>query len=85
MSDEILKLAFIVGKSVGVSQEAFAARLRLTNQSLMKDIDKDCGNMSILLERYATFCKALAQHPDQRLQQLIQCSIKKTSFPCEGH
>jgi hypothetical protein len=56
----------------------------------MKDINNSCVNVSILQERYATFCKDLAQHPDQRFKELVQCSVDKTIvdktvLPCRGH
>jgi hypothetical protein len=85
LSDQLQVLAIQVANSVGVSQEAALARMRLTNKSLVDAIHKDCGNISILLERYATFCKALVQEPDQRFRELVQCSVKKTAAPCEGH
>jgi hypothetical protein len=85
MSDEVLKLGFAVGHSIGISQEALLARMRLTHQNLMDSIRTDCGNFSVLLERYGTFCKMLNDHPDQRFRQLVQCSANKAESPCEGH
>jgi hypothetical protein len=66
-SDRISQLAFQVGKSVGLTEQAVASRMRLANDSLNKTINKNCTNISILQERYATFCKNLTQRPGQRL------------------
>ena len=84
-SDQISTMAFQIGKTVGLSEEAVGARMRLANESLTNDINKNCTNISILQERYSTFCKSLNQQPDQRLKELVQCSINKSALPCGGH
>jgi hypothetical protein len=84
-SDQISQLGFTVGKSVGLLEEAALARMRMANDRLSKEINKNCTNISILLERYASFCKNLAQRPDQRFLELVQCSVKKSTLPCGGH
>jgi hypothetical protein len=84
-SDRISQLALQVGKSIGLTEQAVASRMRLANQGLNKAINGNCVNISILLERYATFCKTLARHPDQRFIELMQCSLKKTTMPCGDH
>jgi hypothetical protein len=81
-SDQISDLALQVGKSVGVSEQAVLARMRLANDALTKEINKNCANVSILQERYATFCKGLSQRPDQRFKELVQCSVNKKTLPC---
>ena len=35
------------------------------------DIDKSCVNISVILKKYATFCKELAENPGQQLDQLM--------------
>ena len=85
-------------RRIGLSQNScrprvrvrLVARMRLAHDALMKDINNSCVNVSILQERYATFCKDLAQHPDQRFKELVQCSVDKTIvdktvLPCRGH
>jgi hypothetical protein len=84
-SDQINQLAFQVGRSVGLTDQGLAARMKMVNDSLMKEINKSCVNFSILQERYATFCKNLPQHPDQRYKELVQCSANKRAFPCGDH
>jgi hypothetical protein len=84
-SDRISQLALQIGKTVGLTEEALGSRMRLANGSLNKAINKNCVNISILLERYATFCKMLTQRPDQRFMELMQCSAKKTTMPCGDH
>jgi hypothetical protein len=84
-SDQISQRAFEIGKSVGLSVEALAARMRLANESLSKEINKNCTNFSVLQERYGTFCKNLNDNSDQRFRELVQCSINKTALPCGGH
>jgi hypothetical protein len=84
-SDQISTMALQIGRTVGLSDEAIGARMRLANESLTNDINKNCTNISILQERYSTFCKSLNQQPDQRLKELVQCSINKSALPCGGH
>jgi hypothetical protein len=84
-SDEISQLAFQVGRLVGLSEEAAAARMRLVNDNLSREISNNCTNISILQERYAAFCKNLTQHPDERFKELVQCSMEKKAFPCGEH
>jgi hypothetical protein len=81
-SDQISELALRVGKSIGMSEQAVAARARLANDTLNKEINNNCANLSILQERYANFCKKLSRRPDERLKELVQCSVNKTALPC---
>ena len=67
-ADQISQLALRVAKSVGMSEQAVAARTRVANDSLNKEINKNCANLSTLQERYATFCKKLSRRRDERLK-----------------
>jgi len=49
-------------------EQAVAARTRVANDSLNKEINKNCANLSTLQERYATFCKKLSRRRDERLK-----------------
>ena len=84
-SDQISELALQVGKSVGMNVQAATARMRLANDAMNKKINNNCANVSILQERYATFCKGLSQRPDQRFKELVQCSVNKKILPCGAH
>jgi hypothetical protein len=84
-SDQITQFAYEIGKSVGLTAEALAARMRLANSQLLKNTNNNCTNISILQERYATFCNNLKQHPQQRLGQLVECSRKNNTLPCGDH
>ena len=81
-ADQIGELALRVGKSIGMSEQAVTARARLANDTLNKEINNNCANLSILQERYANFCKKLSRRPDERLKELVQCSVNKTALPC---
>jgi hypothetical protein len=83
-SDQINQLALQIGRSVGLTERAVMARMKMANDSLTKEINKSCVNFSVLQERYATSCKNLSQHPDQRYKDLVQCSAKR-AFPCGDH
>jgi hypothetical protein len=56
---------YSIGKAAGMSDKAIKAHFALVLDSLLNDIDKNCVNISVILEKYATFCKELAENPGQ--------------------
>jgi hypothetical protein len=55
--------AVVIGKTIGMSDEALAARLKLSMESVVQLIQNDCVNIDVLLVKYATFCQELEQSP----------------------
>ena len=43
-------------------------------KSVLGEIDNDCVNVSVILNKYGAFCKALIENPAQRLEQLTNGS-----------
>jgi hypothetical protein len=66
------ELQYATGEAAGMSDKAIEARFALALKSLFNDMDKNCVNISVIIKKYGKFCKALAENPDQLLDQLIK-------------
>jgi hypothetical protein len=64
-------MQYSTGKAAGMSDKAIEAHFALVLQSINNAIDKNCVNISVILKKYAKFCKALGENPDQQLDQLM--------------
>jgi len=58
------------GKLAGLSEKATLARVDLAMKSVMDDTDKNCVNISVILNKYGEFCKALLENPSRKLEEL---------------
>ena len=65
------QLQYSAAKAAGVSDKATEARFALVLDAISNDMDKNCVNITVLIKKYAKFCKTLAEYPDQILNQLI--------------
>ena len=70
-SNFFYQLQYAAGKAAGMSDKAIEAHFAMVLDSINNDIDKNCANISVIIKRYAKFCKALAENPDQLLDQLM--------------
>jgi hypothetical protein len=66
-----LKMSFDAGKAVGMSQRAILARTQIELNEQTADIDDDCINVAVILNKHAPFCKNLQEHGTERLQAII--------------
>ncbi len=83
-AEKLTGIAITTGRSVGISDDAFAARTRLTFAQQMKSINNNCINVSVLLDRYSDFCMHLSRTPDQRLDELTAGKFcTGTYYKCE--
>ena len=71
-----------VGKAVGVTEAAVGSRMKLITNEMMKSMNDNCVNISVLLERYANFCQQLLQDMDPRLIELKQGKKCTRSYKC---
>jgi hypothetical protein len=71
LANDIATLAINTGKTVGVSDDAVNARLSLISKNLMASIGNKCVSISVLFEKYDSFCKQLAKNVDARLKELL--------------
>jgi hypothetical protein len=67
----ILKMSFDAGKAVGISQRTILARTQIALNEQTADIDDDCTNVAVILNKHAPFCKNLQEHGTERLQAII--------------
>jgi hypothetical protein len=75
MADELQKIAetainyaVLFAEEAGQSQKATLARIELTHADLMKQMDHNYVNFSVLLAKYADPCKAAVEHPEKRYE-----------------
>ena len=82
---KIETLAITTGRSIGITDEAFAARTKLAFEKLMTSINNNCVNIAVLLDRYNNLCKQLNLDPDSRLKELLARSDERNScFHMQG-
>jgi hypothetical protein len=71
-----LKQSFETGKAGGLSQKAMLARTEIDLKEMSADIDNDCVNVAVLLNKHSAFCKDLQEHGADRLQAIIDAPRK---------
>jgi hypothetical protein len=74
--------AMMVGRIVGLTDDAVASRMKLIQNEMMKSIKDNCVNIAVLLERYANFCPGLLQDMDPRLNELQQGKKCTGTYKC---
>jgi len=56
---EFIQRAVTVGKIIGTSNKALEAKMEIAKQGMMADIENNCINISVLLQKHAMQCKRL--------------------------
>jgi|SRR5689334_1604371 hypothetical protein len=64
-------LAVLTGKHAGIEESALVARTNIATAKLQAEVGPDCGNISVLLNRYGENCRALASHPQAAFQNAL--------------
>src|SRR5262245_13600846 len=64
-------LAVLTGKHAGLKDNAMVARTKIQMTKLQAQAGNDCANISVLLNRYGESCKALASHPEDSFQRVL--------------
>lgn len=67
ISDTLLKRAMVVSDIIGMKDETIAARLQMAATAQLEEIDQNFVNISILMEKYLTSCKAVFVDPESRI------------------
>lgn len=62
-ADALLEKSFILGKEVGLSDDAMQSRLKLAVDDMMGLLQSNCVNISSLLSRHSERCIAVARDP----------------------
>src|SRR6266568_344904 len=73
MADKVADLAISSFRTVGVSDEVYAAQESLYTEAMINAMRGDCTNIAVLLPRYSRFCQRLSQDADPRLKEWIAC------------
>ena len=59
-----------IGDIAGVSFKASEARLKMANQSMLEEIENNCSNISILLQKHLKACITLHNEGPDRLRAI---------------
>jgi hypothetical protein len=70
--DSAMRAEFTTGKAAGMSNSALLASLKLSLDAAKEAIGDSCVNISVPIAKYAAFCRGLLEHPDVRIQTLMQ-------------
>lgn len=71
-ADAFGELAFNSAKLVGLSQKALMARTHILTKQMMDDLDNNCINISVLLDKYAAQCKSFMDHSADRIDSILK-------------
>ena len=82
-AERLSTMGFDLGLSIGKSKEALLALGKLSMNKQMAAIKKNCMNAAVLLERYANFCKQLAEQPESRAKELMEGKFCNGSYRCQ--
>jgi len=61
-----------IGVGIGLSQDAITSRLHMEMDKMTELLNKNCMNISSLLDRYALRCKKITENPDSILHEYLQ-------------
>jgi len=64
--------SYIAGKAAGLSLAALVARMDLSLSKMQDDTDKDCRNISVILQKYAKKCKGIVENPEAAINEIKQ-------------
>lgn len=63
----LLQRARIIAQTIGQKEETILARLNMSMEEMKKLINNDVANTSILLNKYASHCKIVAEDVESRV------------------
>lgn len=75
----LLDRAMILGKEVGLKNEAVTARLQIAFDEQMTSIDNNCINNSILYSRHAERCRRIAEDFEGAFQGYYDSATRELS------
>ena len=67
-ADISLESAYLVGKQLNMKTEAMTARVKMSFEKMQKEMGSDFINFSIVLDKYAYYCKEVIEKPEERMQ-----------------
>lgn len=72
ISETVLERGRLFGLAAGVSEKATIARFQISLKMMVEDMEASCSNISVLFAKYGDSCRALAEDPRPRLEELLR-------------
>lgn len=63
-----LESAYLIGQQLNMKSEAMSARVKMAFETMQKEMGSDFINFSIILDKYAYYCKDVIEKPEQRIK-----------------
>ena len=76
-ADLASEAAFYHGVEAGMSNEGLVARMKIIVKQLLKSMDNNYANISVLTLEYGEKCKDMIQNPENRNNYWLQKGIEK--------
>lgn len=70
-ANHAVQLAGVMGEEIGLSEAGFLARLDMAMQEMVRKIDSNYVNISILLRDYSEPCVSLLNNPEHRVAEFL--------------
>ena len=67
-ADIALQSAYLIGQQLNMKTEAMSARVEMAFQKMSDEMGSDFINFSIILDKYAYYCKDVIEKPEQRIK-----------------
>ena len=67
-ADISLESAYLVGQQLNMKTEAMTARVKMSFEKMQKEMGSDFINFSIILDKYAYYCKEVIEKPEARMK-----------------
>jgi hypothetical protein len=67
-ADIALQSAYLIGQQLNMKTEAMSARVKMAFQRMQDEMGSDFINFSVILDKYAYYCKDVIEKPEQRIQ-----------------
>ena len=67
-ADIALESAYLIGQQLNMKTEAMSARVEMAFQRMSDEMGSDFINFSVILNKYAYYCKDVIEKPEQRVQ-----------------
>ena len=70
-------IAFVFGQEAGLTVEAMLARTKISVDQMLKSMNNNYANISVLFVKYQDLCEGLLKNPDIRNQYWINRAYEK--------
>ena len=67
-ADIALESAYLIGQQLNMKTEAMSARVNMAFQKMQDEMGSDFINFSVILDKYAYYCKDVIEKPELRIQ-----------------